>query len=112
METQKDDYTLTMFEACEKLGKSKKTLGRYVRRKLIRPKLVKSLKGTPEYRFSESEVQAFKDGQPRQEIPFEQSMGSQEGQTDNHFESIGENAETRQEMKPGTATQDKKDIKR
>lgn len=108
METQKDNYTLTMFEACEKLGKSKKTLGRYIRRGLIRPKMVKSLKGTPEYRFSESELQAFKDGQPRQEIPFDSIMGSQEGQNVNQFESIREIDQTRQASEPRTATQDKK----
>jgi DNA-binding transcriptional MerR regulator len=108
METQKDDHTLTMFEACEKLGKSKKTLGRYIRRGLIRPKLIKSLKGTPEYRFSELELQAFKDGQPRQEIPFDSIMGSQEGQSAHQFESIREIDQTRQEAEPRTATPDKK----
>jgi Helix-turn-helix domain len=111
MEIQKDDYNLTMFEACEKLGKSKKTLSRYVRRKLIRPILVKSIKGTPEYRFSEAELQAFKDGQPRQEIPFDSIMARQEGQIANTFETINESAETRQETKPETGRQDKINIK-
>ena len=108
METQRDDYTLTMFEACEKLGKSKKTLSRYVRRGLIRPKMVKSLKGTPEYRFSEVELQAFKDGQPRQEIPFDSIMRSQDGQNLDQFDSIRETGQTRQEAEPRTATPDKK----
>ena len=108
METQKDDYTLTMFEACEKLGKSKKTLSRYIRRGLIRPRMIKSLKGTPEYRFSEIELQAFKDGQPRQEIPFDSIMRSQDGQNLNQFESIREIDQTRQEAEPRTATPDKK----
>jgi len=111
METQKDDYILTMFEACEILGKSKKTLGRYVRRKLVQPKLVKSIKGTAEYRFSESEIKAFKEGQPRQEIPFDSVMGSQAGQSINRLESIKETDQTRQESKPMKDTQDKEPYK-
>jgi chromosome segregation ATPase len=55
------DYNITLFEACEQLSRSKKSISRYVRKGLLNPKKVKSQQGTLEYRFSESELKAFKE---------------------------------------------------
>lgn len=55
------DYNITLFEACEQLSRSKKSISRYVRKGLLHPKKVKSQQGTLEYRFSESELKAFKE---------------------------------------------------
>jgi hypothetical protein len=56
-------YTVTLFETCEKLNKSKKSISRYIRKGLLHPKEVKSKQGTLEYRFSESDLEAFKQKQ-------------------------------------------------
>ena len=67
MENQKDEYVLSMFEVCELLNKSKRSISRYIRRGLLHPIQVKSRQGTLEYRFSEIDVKDFKEGQPRQD---------------------------------------------
>ena len=54
------DYNLTLFEACEFLNRSKKSISRYIRRGLLHPKEVKSKQGTLEYRFSKDDLKAFK----------------------------------------------------
>ena len=46
------DFNITLFEACEILNRSKKTISRYVRQGKLTPKQVKSQRGTLEYRFS------------------------------------------------------------
>lgn len=55
------DYNLTLFEACEILNRSKKSLSRYIRKGLLHPKEVKSKQGTLEYRFSESDILEFRE---------------------------------------------------
>lgn len=55
-----EDYLLTLFEACEILGKSSRTITRYVHKHVLHPRGVKSRQGTLEYRFSKSEVEALK----------------------------------------------------
>lgn len=59
---EEDKYTLTFFEVCEKLNKSKKTISRYVRKGFLHPIEIKSQQGTLEYRFGEIEVERFKLG--------------------------------------------------
>ena len=54
------DYNLTLFEACELLNRSKKSISRYIRRGLLHPQRVKSQQGTLEYRFSKEDLEAFK----------------------------------------------------
>lgn len=60
---QDNQYNLTLFEACEKLSKSKKSISRYIRKGLLHPRQIKSKQGTLEYRFSESDLNAFKMGE-------------------------------------------------
>ncbi len=60
MDDQKSDYVLTLFEACEVLNKSSRTIGRYVRKGILRPMAIKSRQGTLEYRFSRAELDALK----------------------------------------------------
>ena len=58
----KDDnnYPLTLFEACEILSKSRRTVGKYIRRGLLNPTIIKSKFGTKEYRFAKNDVQRLK----------------------------------------------------
>ena len=60
MQTDKINYHLSLFETCEVLSKSQRTITRYVRRGLLNPKIVSSNRGTTEYRFAENDVQALK----------------------------------------------------
>lgn len=57
------DYLMTLHEVCEALGKSSRTITRYVRQQILRPREVKSRQGTLEYRFSRREVNALRDNQ-------------------------------------------------
>jgi len=50
------EHNITLFEACEILNKSKKTVSRYVRRGRLNPLKVKSQQGTLEYRFSKDDL--------------------------------------------------------
>ena len=43
---ENEKHTLTLFEACERLNKSRKTVSRYVRRGLLHPIKVRSQQGT------------------------------------------------------------------
>lgn len=54
------DFTLTLFEACEFLGRSQKSISRYIKRGLLHPEQVRSKQGTLEYRFSRADLEALK----------------------------------------------------
>jgi hypothetical protein len=54
------DFNITLFEACELLNRSKKSISRYIRRGLLHPERVKSQQGTLEYRFNKADIEAFK----------------------------------------------------
>lgn len=54
------DFNITLFEACELLNRSKKSISRYIRQGLLHPEKVKSQQGTLEYRFSKADIEAFK----------------------------------------------------
>jgi len=54
------DYNITLFEACELLNRSKKSISRYIRKGLLHPEQIKSKQGTLEYRFSKADLEAFK----------------------------------------------------
>ena len=54
------DFNITLFETCELLNRSKKSISRYIRRGLLHPEKVKSQQGTLEYRFSKADIEAFK----------------------------------------------------
>ncbi len=55
-----NDYILSLFEVCEILSKSSRTVSRYVKNGVLRPMEIKSRQGTLEYRFSKSEVDALR----------------------------------------------------
>ena len=55
-----NDFNITLFEVCELLNRSKKSISRYIRRGLLHPEKVKSQQGTLEYRFSKADIEAFK----------------------------------------------------
>jgi len=54
------DFNITLFEVCELLNRSKKSISRYIRRGLLHPERVKSQQGTLEYRFSKDDIEVFK----------------------------------------------------
>jgi hypothetical protein len=80
------DYNLTLFEACELLNRSKKSISRYIRRGLLHPQQIKSQQGTLEYRFSRADLEAFKlqetQDKTRQETGDTPDETSQSGQTE------------------------------
>ena len=53
----KDDLTLK--EVCQELGKSKRTITRYIKKGILNPEKVKSENGILEYRFKKSEIEKF-----------------------------------------------------
>lgn len=76
-----NDFNITLFEACEYLNKSKKSISRYIRKGLLHPKRIKSQQGTLEYRFSKADLEAFKAQeaeQSGQDTPQETSQYSPE----------------------------------
>jgi predicted site-specific integrase-resolvase len=53
----KDDLTLK--EVCQELGKSKRTITRYIKKGILNPEKVKSENGIIEYRFKKSEIEKY-----------------------------------------------------
>ncbi|MBU4361940.1 helix-turn-helix domain-containing protein [bacterium] len=51
---------ITFIEACKILGKSERTLSRYIRKGLINPEKVKSDRGTIQYRFNQADLESLK----------------------------------------------------
>ncbi|MBN1970637.1 MAG: helix-turn-helix domain-containing protein [Candidatus Delongbacteria bacterium] len=51
---------LNLKQTCDILGKSKKTITRYIKKGLLNPERVKSEKGILVYRFDQSEVENLK----------------------------------------------------
>jgi len=58
-DTEKD-ITITFLEACKILGKSRKTISRYIKKGLITPERIKSQRGSVEYRFSQVDLESLK----------------------------------------------------
>jgi len=58
----KDKKVLTYNEACKLLGKSRKTISRYIKKGLIKPERVKSQRGSLEYRFNQVDLEGLKPG--------------------------------------------------
>jgi len=54
------DFNLTLFDACELLNKSKKSISRYIKQGLLHPERVKSQHGTLEYRFNTADIETLK----------------------------------------------------
>ena len=61
----KDKKDLTYTEACKLLGKSRKTISRYIKKGLIKPERVKSKRGSLEYRFNQADLEGLKPGKKR-----------------------------------------------
>jgi len=63
MNNKKDletDHSITFIEACKILKKSKRTVSRYIKKGLIKPEIIKSQKGSLEYRFSQADLESLK----------------------------------------------------
>ena len=52
--------TITYSEACKLLGRSRKTIYRYIKKGLITPEQIKSKRGTLEYRFKRADLEDLK----------------------------------------------------
>ena len=74
------DFNITLFEACELLNRSKKSISRYIRRGLLHPEKVKSQQGTLEYRFSKADIEAFKAQEAQRADETRQDTGDRTGQ--------------------------------
>lgn len=59
MKNKKD---LTFTEVIKLLGKSRKTISRYIRKGLLKPERIKSQRGTLEYRFNQADLEGLKFG--------------------------------------------------
>lgn len=104
------DFNITLFEACEILNKSKKTISRYVRQGRLNPQQVKSQRGTLEYRFSRADLEAFRADETRQETQDTPDRTGQSGQAEpepekNEFKRDKE--ETRRDTPDRTERTDK-----
>jgi len=84
------DFNITLFEVCELLNRSKKSISRYIRRGLLHPEKVKSQQGTLEYRFSKADIEAFK---AQEAINAEEARQDRTDQT----EQTGQRGQTRQD---------------
>jgi len=102
------DFNLTLFEACEYLNKSKKSISRYIRRGLLHPQEIKSQQGTLEYRFSKADLEAFKlqeaQGKTRQD---RQDETSQSGQTEPTEINTNKTKEIKEETGQDQTSQDR-----
>ncbi len=67
MEAPLLEHTLTTFEACEFLSLSERTISRYIKAGLLRPKLIKNPHGIPSYRFSTAELEDIRARQARRQ---------------------------------------------
>ena len=107
------DYNLTLFEACEYLNRSKKSLSRYIRRGLLHPQEIKSQQGTLEYRFSRADLEAFKlqetQDKTRQETGDTPDETSQSGQTEATPSKEAEIKAIKDETRPDKAEQTSQD---
>jgi excisionase family DNA binding protein len=54
------EFNLTLYEACEYLNRSKKTISRLIRKGKLHPKRVKSQQGTLAYRFNKADLDKLK----------------------------------------------------
>ncbi|MDD4343949.1 MAG: helix-turn-helix domain-containing protein [Eubacteriales bacterium] len=52
-----NNNNLTLKEVCQELGKSKRTITRYIKKGLLNPEKVKSENGILEYRFKKTEIE-------------------------------------------------------
>jgi hypothetical protein len=107
------DYNLTLFEACELLNRSKKSISRYIRRGLLHPQQIKSQQGTLEYRFSRADLEAFKlqetQDKTRQETGDTPDETSQSGQTEATPIKEAKTKEIIEETRPDKAEQTSQD---
>lgn len=87
------DYNITLFEACEILNKSKKTVSRYIRRGRLSPIQIKSQQGTPEYRFTKTDLDTLRAELARVDTP---DRTDQTERTD----ETGHAGQTRQDTPP------------
>lgn len=55
-----NEYTISLIEACKILGKSRKTISRYIKQGILKPERIRSKRGSLEYRFSQVDLESLK----------------------------------------------------
>jgi len=107
------NYNLTLFEACEYLNRSKKSVGRYIRQGKLHPQKIKSQQGTLEYRFSKADLEAFKaqetQDQTRQKTQDTPDQTSQSGRQETTEEKATKTKEIKEETRPDEADKTSQD---
>jgi len=107
------DFNITLFEACELLNRSKKSISRYIRRGLLHPERVKSQQGTLEYRFSKADLETFKalDAEQTRQDRTERTdqTGQQESIKKAEFSETQENKEVLEQTRQDTPEQTRQD---
>jgi len=107
------DFNLTLFEACEYLNKSKKSISRYIRRGLLHPQEIKSKQGTLEYRFNNADLEAFKlqetQDKTRQETGDTPDETRQSGQTETTPIKEAEIKKIKEQTRPDETDQPRQD---
>jgi len=108
------NYNLTLFEACEYLNRSKKSVGRYIRQGKLHPQKIKSQQGTLEYRFSKADLEAFKAQETQdktshetQDTPDETNQSEQQETTETKTAKTKEEKEETRPDEPDKTSQDK-----
>jgi hypothetical protein len=108
-----NNFNLTLFEACEFLNRSKKSISRYIRQGLLHPKKVKSQQGTLEYRFSKIDLEAFKERETqdktRQDTQDRQDQTRQNGQTEETPTKEPKTQDIKEETRPDKTDQPRQD---
>jgi hypothetical protein len=107
------DFNITLFEACEFLNKSKKSISRYIRRGLLHPQKIKSQQRTLEYRFNKEDLEAFKlqdtQDKTRQETQDTPDQTSQSGQNEPIEATPAKIKEITDETRPDETSQPRQD---
>lgn len=84
------EHNITLFEACEILSISKKTISRYIRQGKLTPERIKSQQGTLEYRFSRADIDDLRASQAFQDATNEAPEATDTGEMQDTPEGTGE----------------------
>lgn len=87
-----NEYSITLFEACELLNRSKKTLSRYIRQGRLTPQRIASQQGTLEYRFSRADLEALR-------VALDQEAQATQDRTE-ATDQTGQTGQSRQDIIP------------
>lgn len=89
---------LKLKDACELLGRSKKSIGRYIKKGFLKPLVIRSKQGTKEYRFSLEDIEQLKEKiQLTEERIRQEAPDTQQDRKEEARQTQAQQKETRQE---------------